>query len=57
MQVDVVYFCAFQPNAFGLWGIIFAVLCVAINIGGILWARGLWRGYRKFLAKGTDKNK
>eukprot|EP01047_Picozoa_sp_COSAG01_P091428 COSAG01_NODE_23027_length_831_cov_1.120219_1_plen_53_part_10 len=53
MQVDVVYFCAFQPNAFGLWGIIFAVLCVAINIGGILWARGLWRGYRKFLAKGT----
>ena len=54
-SVDVIWFCTFMPNRFGAWGPIFAILCVAVNIGGILWARGLWNGYAEFLKKQETK--
>jgi len=57
LSADVVYFCVGLPNSFGLVvGSVFSVLCIGVNIGGLMWSRGLWQGYRKFRAKNANKN-
>ena len=50
----MIMFCITQPNGFGpIMGPAFAVICFLVNLGGIYWAWGLWKGYCKFKAKGA----
>lgn len=41
--------------------IFWTVLCLGMTIGGLIWSRDLWKGYRKQLAKSravtADKTK
>ena len=54
----IVAFCLRQPNAFGTtMGQAFALICVLVNLGGLMWARDLWRGHCKHQTKLAEAKK